>query len=258
VNDAGKFLKLATSMVGVREGSGREAKWAAAAGISATTAWCSAFISYFLQKVGVHPPSNPAYSGAWLDWSEGRKLPGGYSEVKPGDLLIFDWGDGGITDHVAAYIGGGRMVQGNDHNNKVSIASVPTGNIVGVVRPKKFEGGGTDYGGGPVGFAKEFVLGDPLEALDIGSGDDLKKKILGVGESVIPTAEDIVSALVKMLGVNAAAILLNVALVGGGGFLVYYGISKAAGVSAPVGRAFSAAAGGPGGIAAAAAKGGSA
>lgn len=257
MTDAGKFIKLATSAVGAREGGGREKKWAAAAGISATTAWCSAFISYFLQKVGIHPPSNPAYSGAWLDWSEGRKLPGGYKEVKPGDLLIFDWGDGGITDHVAAYIGGGRMVQGNDHNNRVSIASVPTGNIVGVVRPKKFEGG-TDYGGGPLGFAKEFVLGDPLEALDIGSGDDLKHKITGAAGSVIPTAEDIIAAMVKALGVNASAILLNVALVGGGGFLVYYGISKAAGVSAPVGRAFQAAAGGPAGVAAAAAKGGSA
>lgn len=259
MSDAGAFLKLATSAVGAREGGSRESKWAAAAGISPTTAWCSAFISFFLSKVGIKPPPDPAYSGAWLEWSGGRKLPGGYKEVKPGDLLIFDWGDGGRTDHVAAYVGGGRMVQGNDSNNKVSITSVPTGNIVGVVRPKAFEGGGeTDYGGGPIGFAKHLVLGDPLKALGIGSGQGLKEDITGAAGSVIPTADDIIAGLVKALGVNAPAILINLALVGGGAFLVYYGISKAAGVSAPVGRAFEAAAGGPGGAAAAAAKGASA
>jgi cell wall-associated NlpC family hydrolase len=51
-----------------------------------------------------------------------------------GDLVIFDWGDGGITDHVAIYAGKGQVIGGNQ-GNRVSKVPLSRPNIVGVVRP---------------------------------------------------------------------------------------------------------------------------
>jgi cell wall-associated NlpC family hydrolase len=61
---------------------------------------------------------------------------GSLAQAMPGDLLIFDWGDGGITDHVALYAGNNKMISGNDHNDSVGESAVPAGALVGIVRPK--------------------------------------------------------------------------------------------------------------------------
>lgn len=131
-----RLVNWADNVLGTNEGSPRQSKWAAAAGISPSTAWCSAFVAYGLRKEGYALPSDPAYSGSWLNWNQGQHIKS-YKKAKPGDLLIFDWGDGGITDHVAIYAGHGQMISGNDSNNSVGKSSVPTGNIVGIVRPTK-------------------------------------------------------------------------------------------------------------------------
>lgn len=130
-------VKWAERMIGTNEGSKRESGWAAAVGISPTTAWCSAFAAAVLRSAGVkNVPADAAYSGSWLNWSGGTNLhTTNLRAARPGDLLIFDWGDGGITDHVAVYKGHGQMISGNDSNNSVGQSSVPTGNIVGIVRP---------------------------------------------------------------------------------------------------------------------------
>lgn len=130
-------VEWAKSMIGTDEGSKRESGWAAAVGISPTTAWCSAFAAAVLRSAGVtNVPADAAYSGAWLNWSGGTNLhTTNLNQARPGDLLIFDWGDGGRTDHVAVYEGHGQMISGNDENNSVGQSSVPTGNIVGIVRP---------------------------------------------------------------------------------------------------------------------------
>lgn len=130
-----QLVRWAEAVEGTNEGTPRQSKWAAAAGISPSTAWCSAFVAYGLRKQGYTMPANPAYSGAWLSWSQGKKI--NYKNARPGDLLIFDWGDGGITDHVGIYKGHGQYIGGNNSNNSVGTSSVPTGNIVGVVRPVK-------------------------------------------------------------------------------------------------------------------------
>lgn len=137
--DAKGMTSWAESALGVQEGSAREAKWAAAAGISPSAPWCSAFIAAGLARRGIKPPPDPAYSGSWLNWSGGKHVKN-IQNAKPGDLLVFDWGDGGITDHVALYKGNGRMISGNDANNSVGESSVPVSNIVGIVRPK-YHGG---------------------------------------------------------------------------------------------------------------------
>jgi cell wall-associated NlpC family hydrolase len=135
---AGGAVAIAKRWIGTDEGSKRQSAWAAAAGISSSTAWCSAFVAAVLRASGVkNLPSNPAYSGAWLDWAGGANLhTTNLGRARPGDLLIFDWGDGGITDHVGIYVGNGRYVAGNNSDNSVGEAPVPSGNIVGIVRPK--------------------------------------------------------------------------------------------------------------------------
>jgi hypothetical protein len=135
-DDRKKFVEWCLSKVGVKEYSTEHRAWAAELGYSANLPWCSIFAGYGLAYPGGfgegNLPPNPAYSGNWLGWSHGTRVS--YSNVQPGDLLIFDWGDGGLTDHVAIYTGNGLKVGGNE-NNQVEHDSVPTANIVGVVRP---------------------------------------------------------------------------------------------------------------------------
>lgn len=130
-----QFLKWLESQVGVTEGSELQRKWAADLGYSWTLPWCSILQAYGLKHFGGFRdrlPTNPAYSGAWLAWPHGHRVS--YSQAQPGDLLIFDWGDGGLTDHVACYVGDGLKIGGNE-NNRVEKDAVPTSNIVGVIRP---------------------------------------------------------------------------------------------------------------------------
>lgn len=130
-------IQWAEGVIGVSGGSGKVARWDAAIGAAPGIPWCSAFVSAVLRHAGIkNLPPDPAYSGAWLNWSGGTNIGTSLARAKPGDLLIFDWGDGGITDHVAYYVGHGQMISGNDSNDAVGKSSVPTGNIVGIVRPK--------------------------------------------------------------------------------------------------------------------------
>lgn len=138
-NDRRNYLQWLENQVGVTEGSAKQKQWAADLGYSWTLPWCSILTAFGLKHHGGYEahelPPNPAYSGAWLAWSHGTRVS--YSQRQPGDLLIFDWGDGGITDHVATYVGDGIKIGGNE-NDKVEKDAVPTGYIVGVVRPDKF------------------------------------------------------------------------------------------------------------------------
>lgn len=133
-------LEWAQSVVGVSGGSGRVARWDAAIGQAPGIPWCSAFVSAILRHAGVkNLPSDPAYSGSWESWSGGTKLPVNNKTInEPGNLLIFDWGDGGIRDHVAMSLGGGKQIQGNDEHDSVGISpiSATSSNIVAVIKPK--------------------------------------------------------------------------------------------------------------------------
>lgn len=131
-----RVVKWVKDQVGVAEWSAKHRAWAADLGYSPSLPWCSIFVGYALKHVGGFAnklPANPAYSGSWLTWPEGHRVS--YANAQPGDLLIFDWGDGGITDHVAMFVGNGQKVGGNE-NNRVEMDAVPVANIVGVVRPE--------------------------------------------------------------------------------------------------------------------------
>lgn len=227
-----KYLRWAESTVGIVEGQGAERKWAAAAGISYSTAWCAAYISYGLTKLGLQPPISPAYTGSWLTWKGGERVPGGMKNAEPGDLLVIDWGDGGRTDHIGIYVGNGQYIAGNNSENKVGKSSVPTGNVVGVVRPKAFKSdadvdensrGGFDIPG--LGGIEDALPGGDFTLLDVFDEP---------GEIAGDVAGDVIKGLGDLLGANGGKIMLNIAFVGGGALLVYYGVAKAAGVDAPV------------------------
>lgn len=128
---AEEMVRWARSTLGVTEGSARHRRWADDVGVF--DPWCSVWVAYGLKHVaGLSWPANPAYSGAWLEWSDGRRVS--VSDLTPGDLVIYDWGDGGITDHIAMYIGGEQVIGGNQ-SDAVTEAGLKRSFIVGVVRP---------------------------------------------------------------------------------------------------------------------------
>lgn len=130
------YLKFLESNIGLTENDPKRIAMARDMGADPSWPWCSIFVGYGLKHHGGFAPSElPSgvpYSGSWLSWSHGSRIS--YPQAQPGDLLIFDWGDGGLTDHVATYVGNGLKIGGNE-NDRVEKDAVPAGAIVGVVRP---------------------------------------------------------------------------------------------------------------------------
>ena len=75
---------------------------------------CSGFTRYAFAGVGVQIPK---YSGD--QYNAGRKVP--QSQAKRGDLLF--WGPGG-SQHVAIYLGGGKMLEASGSAEKVTVSPV--------------------------------------------------------------------------------------------------------------------------------------
>lgn len=80
---------------------------------------CSGFTRYAFAGVGVQIPK---YSGD--QYNTGRKVP--TSQAKRGDLLF--WGPGG-SQHVAIYLGGGRMLEASGSAEKVTVSPVRTSGL---------------------------------------------------------------------------------------------------------------------------------
>lgn len=113
------LVKLVESQKGVQEGSAQQQQYAAAAGISAAQAWCAAFVTWALKRVGItNLPSEPASVSSWESWAGGKKISTtNKREWRIGDLLAFN------GEHIGIYIGNGRMISGN-WSNQVAIAPV--------------------------------------------------------------------------------------------------------------------------------------
>lgn len=130
---ADKMIRWAKATLGTREGSRNHVKWATEFGRPLSDPWCSIWIAYGLVKIcGLPLPEGPAYSGTWLEWEGGRRVA--KSDIRPGDVLVYDWGDGGITDHVALAISSTRSIGGNEQD-QVLESPIKHSSIVGVVRP---------------------------------------------------------------------------------------------------------------------------
>jgi peptidoglycan DL-endopeptidase RipB len=80
---------------------------------------CSGFTQFSFAGVGVLIPK---YSGDQYD--TGRKVP--VSQAKRGDLLF--WGPGG-TQHVALYLGGGKVLEAASSAGKVSVDALRTAGL---------------------------------------------------------------------------------------------------------------------------------
>lgn len=80
---------------------------------------CSGFTQFAYAGVGVLIPK---YSGDQYD--TGRKVP--TSQAKRGDLLF--WGPGG-SQHVAIYLGGGKMLESSGSAGKVTVSPVRTAGL---------------------------------------------------------------------------------------------------------------------------------
>jgi peptidoglycan DL-endopeptidase RipB len=80
---------------------------------------CSGFTRFAFAGVGVLIPK---YSGD--QYNTGRKVP--QSQAKRGDLLF--WGPGG-SQHVAIYLGGGRMLEASGSAGKVTVSPLRTAGL---------------------------------------------------------------------------------------------------------------------------------
>ncbi len=80
---------------------------------------CSGLTQFSFAGVGVLIPK---YSGD--QYNTGRKVP--VSQAKRGDLLF--WGPGG-SQHVALYLGGGRMLEASGSGGKVTVSPVRRGGL---------------------------------------------------------------------------------------------------------------------------------
>jgi peptidoglycan DL-endopeptidase RipB len=80
---------------------------------------CSGLTRYMFAGVGVQIPK---YSGD--QYKTGRQVP--VAQAKRGDLIF--WGPGG-SQHVAMYLGGGRMLEASGSAGKVTVSPVRTGGL---------------------------------------------------------------------------------------------------------------------------------
>ncbi|AKS34460.1 NlpC/P60 family peptidoglycan endopeptidase RipB [Mycolicibacterium goodii] len=80
---------------------------------------CSGFTQFAFAGVGVLIPK---YSGD--QYNTGRKVP--VNQAKRGDLLF--WGPGG-SQHVALYLGGGKMLEASGSADKVTVSPVRTSGL---------------------------------------------------------------------------------------------------------------------------------
>jgi cell wall-associated NlpC family hydrolase len=80
---------------------------------------CSGFTQFAFAGVGVLIPK---YSGD--QYNTGRKVP--QSQAKRGDLLF--WGPGG-SQHVAIYLGGGKMLEASGSAGKVTVSPLRTAGL---------------------------------------------------------------------------------------------------------------------------------
>lgn len=133
-----KLLAEALKAVGEVEGGSFHRAAAAFIGAEVSWPWCSTAVGYWLHKALGYGrselPATAPYSGSWAAWSGGKRLA--ISKRQPGDIVVFDWGDGGMTDHVAICKDRGSHVGGNQ-NNVVNVRPTPASAIVFVVRPRE-------------------------------------------------------------------------------------------------------------------------
>lgn len=96
------------------------------------TAWCAAFVGAMLARAGIKPTGSLA-ARSYLKWG----TPVGLTEVKPGDIVVFQRGDSSWQGHVGFYVKHDATtisVLGGNQANQVSIAKYPQAKLLGIRR----------------------------------------------------------------------------------------------------------------------------
>lgn len=132
-----KLLETAERYLGEREGGAFHRKAVEFVGALLGWPWCSTAVAEWLHEAlgytRAELPDQAPYSGCWAAWLGGKRVA--ISKRRDGDILIFDWGDGGLTDHVAIQRSTRDHVGGNQ-DDAVNIRTTYESAIVFVVRPR--------------------------------------------------------------------------------------------------------------------------
>ena len=121
-------------------------------GSSTSVPWCAMFVSWVFAQAGQVFPGMPTAACADILYGgQNAGLGVSVGSMTRGDIVIFDWQDGGIaTDHIGIVesVGSGSFttIEGNTSGNRVARRTRYTGSVLGVVRPN-YTGGGTTTGG---------------------------------------------------------------------------------------------------------------
>lgn len=111
-------------------------------GNSTAVPWCALFVSWVLWKAGQACPGAP--SAACADFLSAGSSAGqlvSYGGMQAGDIVIFDWKDGGIQTDYIGFVetpGSGSFVciEGNTAGGSVARQTRYPGNVLGIVRPR--------------------------------------------------------------------------------------------------------------------------
>ena len=127
------LLNLARSQLGVAEeprGSNniRYNTWYYGHSVSGSGyAWCAVFVSWLFWTLGAQDAIWGLRTNKSNDFlAVGRKYNAEVSitQVRPGDICVFDWGDGGVTDHIG-------IVESKPASRTVATIEGNVGNAVG-------------------------------------------------------------------------------------------------------------------------------
>lgn len=133
-----KHFQKAMSQIGVKEIKGGKhnpkiLEYHAETSLKATTdevPWCSSFVSWCLEKVGI-PSTRNAWARSYVGWGEE------ITEPAIGDIVIFKRGK--ASGHVAFYfdtVGDEIIVLGGNQNNEVNLSRYPKSKLIGFRRWK--------------------------------------------------------------------------------------------------------------------------
>jgi hypothetical protein len=149
-----RIVQIARGELGVRETGGedrgdrivdyRKAVFGSGESATAAEAWCADFASWVTREAGVPIGRNGRgedYVSYVRDWAKdaGKYFGNGNGTPQPGDLVVFDWGDGGKLDHIGVVesVDGGNITtfEGNASDSVARRTySLSDSDVVGFVR----------------------------------------------------------------------------------------------------------------------------
>ena len=131
-----KLLAEAEKSIGAKEGGSFHRKAAEFVGALLGWPWCSTAVAYWLHLalgwLRQELPDNAPYSGCWVASPVCKRVA--IRKRKDGHILIHDWGDGGMTDHVSIKDGPERI--GGNQDDEVNRRPENPETIVFVCEPR--------------------------------------------------------------------------------------------------------------------------